>query len=85
MMNSILCKKYDAILIIQVIINIVDNAIKYTPKGSMISIETFKPKDFVEIQIADDGAGISDNVEKLLKHVLYCKVARLLTDVADLV
>ena len=40
----------------------------------MISIETFKHKDFVEIQIADDGAGISDkDKEKLFEMFYNCK------------
>ena len=34
--------KMDARLIVQVIINIVDNAIKYTPTGSTITISTTK-------------------------------------------
>ena len=69
--DEFILAKIDAGLIIQVIINIVDNAIKYTPKGSMISIETFKHKDFVEIQIADDGAGISDKDKEKLFEMFY--------------
>lgn len=37
-----LLAKMDAKLIVQVIINIIDNAIKYTPKGSDILIKTWK-------------------------------------------
>lgn len=53
----------DAKLIVQVIINILDNAIKYTPKGSHIVIRTKKQGDKVVISIADDGDGISDEAK----------------------
>ena len=39
-------------------INIVDNAIKYTPKGSHIVIKTKKQNGKAVISIADDGEGI---------------------------
>ena len=50
--------KMDARLIVQVIINIVDNAIKYTPTGSTITISTTKKDKQVIVDIADDGFGI---------------------------
>ncbi len=53
----------DARLIVQVIINLVDNAIKYTPEGSEIVIETEKHKDKVKVSVADNGLGISDEIK----------------------
>ena len=41
----------DTRLIIQVIINLIDNAIKYTPKGSHILIHIFKQKHEVCIDV----------------------------------
>lgn len=58
-----LLAKMDAKLIVQVIINILDNAIKYTPKGSYIVIRTKKQGDKVVISIADDGDVISDEAK----------------------
>ena len=51
----------DSKLIIQVIINIVDNAIKYTPPGTNIKISA-RPytEDRLVIEISDNGNGISD-------------------------
>ncbi|WP_294577632.1 DUF4118 domain-containing protein [uncultured Thomasclavelia sp.] len=63
--------KVDARLIIQVIINIVDNAIKYTPKGSTIEIETIKHDHLVEVQIRDNGPGIKDEDKEKLFEMFY--------------
>lgn len=50
----------DARLIIQVVINLVDNAIKYTPEGSEIVIKTEVTGKNVEVSVADNGYGIPD-------------------------
>lgn len=52
--------KMDARLIMQVIINIVDNAIKYTPPGSEIKITTTRDENNAIVVISDNGLGISD-------------------------
>lgn len=61
----------DAKLIVQVMINLVDNAIKYTPKGSHISIKTRKENDWAVISIADDGPGIPDENKKQVFEMFY--------------
>ncbi len=44
--------------LMQVVFNLVDNAVKYTPQGGRITI-TARPKDgFLEISVADSGVGI---------------------------
>ncbi len=50
----------------QVIINILDNAIKYTSSGGSIRINTQKIRNFAKITINDNGCGIS---EKDLPHI----------------
>lgn len=50
----------DARLIIQVIINLVDNAVKYTPEGSEIVIKTKVTGKNVAVSVADNGYGIPD-------------------------
>ncbi len=46
----------------QVILNILSNAIKYTPDGGKIDIKlTQIPKNFLRIEIADNGIGIPDD------------------------
>lgn len=61
----------DAKLIIQVIINIVDNAIKYTPPGSTIAVSWRREGDFVLLSIADNGPGISDEAKPHIFEMFY--------------
>lgn len=43
----------------QILVNLVDNAVKYTPEGGQITLRaTREPRGFVEIQVADTGIGI---------------------------
>ena len=66
-----LLAKMDAKLMVQIIINIVDNAIKYTPKGSNILIKTWKQEDKAVITIADDGDGIPDDMKERVFDMFY--------------
>lgn len=66
-----LLAKMDAKLMVQVIINIVDNAIKYTLKGSNILIKTWKQGDKSVISIADDGDGIPDEMKERVFDMFY--------------
>lgn len=69
--DDLLMAKMDAGLIVQVIINIVNNAIKYTPEGSHICISAEKEDRMVCIHIADDGPGISDEAKVHLFDMFY--------------
>jgi two-component system phosphate regulon sensor histidine kinase PhoR len=48
----------DEKLLKQVAINLVDNAIKYTPEGGTVTVEAIKSPDEVEIIVSDNGVGI---------------------------
>ena len=69
--NELLLAKCDARLIIQVIINLVDNAIKYTPAGSHITITTKQNEQHTEISVADNGAGIPDSEKEKVFQMFY--------------
>lgn len=55
----------DEMKIQQVIINIVDNAIKYTPDGGKVWVEAYKGIDSAIIKVSDTGIGIPQ--EDILK------------------
>ena len=69
--DDILLVDVDARLIVQVIINIVDNAIKYTPKGSEITISTQKNDKMLSVSIADNGNGITDDIKDKVFDMFY--------------
>ncbi len=50
--------KLDAVLFEQVIFNLLDNAAKYSPADTTISIKSFRDRESVSLQIADEGDGI---------------------------
>ena len=63
--------KMDARLIMQVIINLVDNAIKYTPPGSEITIETRLSGSKAIVSVSDNGGGISDEAKAHIFDMFY--------------
>lgn len=70
--DDFLLVEADAKLIVQVIINLVDNALKYTPAGASISINAERKKGMAEIKIADTGNGISDMEKEKIFDKFYC-------------
>ena len=69
--DEFLMAKMDGKLIVQVIINIVDNAIQYTPVGSHIVISTWRDGDWAVVSVADDGYGVSDDAKALVFDMFY--------------
>ena len=49
----------DANRLMQAIINVINNAIKYTPDGGKITVDGRKLPGFIEVIVADTGIGIS--------------------------
>lgn len=66
-----LLAQIDAKLIGQVIINIVDNAVKYTPPGSEIHIGWERKGSYIYISIADNGPGIPDQAKPHIFDMFY--------------
>lgn len=75
LMDDMLMADMDVRLVIQVLINIVNNAIKYTPAGSHICLSAQKEKDKVRIHIADDGPGIPEADKEHLFDMFYTGAA----------
>lgn len=69
--------KVDARLIVQVVINIVDNAIKYTPPGAAIQIATTVTKTQVVVEISDNGPGIAEEEKPRIFDMFYTVGAKV--------
>lgn len=50
----------------RIIMNLISNAIKFSPENSCIFINTWKEKDFITISVRDEGMGIPENEQKLI-------------------
>jgi two-component system sensor histidine kinase KdpD len=61
----------DSLLIEQVLINILDNAIKYTPVGSPIEISASAEDREVRVTVADRGPGFAPGEEALVFEKFY--------------
>lgn len=66
-----LLARMDARLIVQVIVNVVNNAVKYTPPGSEIVIRVQRQEDFIKFEIADNGNGIPDEAKPHVFDMFY--------------
>lgn len=70
--DDLLLVRADAKLIIQVIVNLVDNAVKYTKPGSSITVTAKKNGTMAEVQVADTGDGIADDEKEKIFDKFYC-------------
>lgn len=48
----------DFVLIVQVLVNLIDNALKYSPPGTCVEVQARAAGDHLEIQVMDRGIGI---------------------------
>ena len=62
--DDLLLAHMDAKLVVQVLINLVDNAIKYTPAGSHIVLSAAAQGESAVIRVSDDGPGIPDEAKR---------------------
>lgn len=69
--DDLLLAKMDARLIVQVLINLLDNAIKYTPSDSQITITAKRSGSMVCISVADNGKGIEDEQKSRVFDMFY--------------
>lgn len=69
--KGLLLANIDAKLIVQVIINLVDNAIKYTMAGSEIEIDMKKEGKWISVSVSDNGPGIPDEQKSRVFDMFY--------------
>lgn len=56
----------DAVLMEQVLVNLIENVVKYTPPGSPIDISAHVAGEYIELIVTDYGPGIPDGMEEKL-------------------
>ena len=73
--EELLLAKMDSRLIVQVLINLVENAIKYTQEGSRIEVSAVQKADMIEISVADNGKGIKEEAKEKIFYTAENKPA----------
>ncbi len=63
--------KVDTKLILQVLVNLIDNALKYTPKGSKIVVSAQSTTDGIKFSVADNGNGIPKEDKEKVFEMFY--------------
>ena len=63
--------RMDARLIIQVIVNLVNNAVKHTPAGSKITVKAAPEERHAVISVSDNGRGIPDEWKKRVFEMFF--------------
>ena len=69
--DDLLLAKMDARLIVHVLINLLDNAIKYTPSDSQITITAKRNGETVCVSVADNGKGIANEQKSRVFDMFY--------------
>ena len=69
--DELLLVKADSRMITQVLTNLLNNAIKYTPKGSTITIRAEKRGSSVFVSVADNGPGVPDSDKEKIFDMFY--------------
>ena len=62
---------YDPILVQQVLVNLLENAAKYTPPGTAITITARAVDDAIEVAVADRGPGLPPGEEQRIFDKFY--------------
>ena len=69
--DEIIPVKADANLIVQVVVNLIDNAIKYSDDDTCITLSINKDDNYAIISVADLGIGIAQEEKEKVFHMFY--------------
>ena len=69
--EELVLARMDVRLIIQVLVNLIDNAIKYTPPGTVIRIRGTKTDGKAQISVEDNGPGIPEEMKTHIFEMFY--------------
>ena len=74
--EEMLLARMDAGLIVQVLVNLLNNAVKYTPEGARIIVGVRRQADTALIWVEDDGQGVPPGDESRVFDMFYTGVKR---------
>jgi two-component system sensor histidine kinase KdpD len=61
----------DPVLIEQVLVNLLDNAIKYSPSGTTIAVEAERAAETMIVRVTDEGPGIPPDAREAVFDMFY--------------
>lgn len=70
--EELLLVRADAGLVVQVIVNLIDNAFKYAGENAAVTISYGRYGDMAEVFVADDGPGVADSEKELVFEKFFC-------------
>ena len=68
--------RMDAGLIVQVLVNLLNNAVKYAPEGARITVGVRRRGDMAYLWVEDDGPGVPAGDEEKVFDMFYTGVKR---------
>ncbi|MBR2854157.1 MAG: sensor histidine kinase KdpD [Clostridia bacterium] len=74
--DDLLMARMDSALIVQVLINLINNAVKYTPENAGITIGAKPEGNMVVLWVEDEGPGIPEGDEEKVFELFYTGVKR---------
>ena len=74
--DDLLMARMDSSLIVQVLINLINNAVKYTPENASITIGAEREGSMVVLWVEDEGQGIPEGDEDKVFELFYTGVKR---------
>jgi two-component system sensor histidine kinase KdpD len=61
----------DAVLLEQVLVNLLDNAAKYAPMGSQVRLDAYRDGGKISIDVSDEGPGIPEDALERIFDKFY--------------
>ncbi|MDO4590122.1 MAG: sensor histidine kinase KdpD [Slackia sp.] len=69
--DDLMLASMDARLVVQVLVNLVGNAVTYTPEGSAVRVSVRRHGGRIRIDVADNGPGIADDEKAHVFDMFY--------------
>lgn len=74
--DSLLMARMDARLLVQVLVNLIDNALKHTPPGVPVRVSARGDGAWVRVEVADQGPGVPDAEKERIFEMFYSAAAK---------